>query len=87
MKRLSEIGTVVDMPTTRKMELTFRGKHSFDDCSSKNDLIKRCDEIQDWFEKLPEEMEVFNTDDDYLTFSVEAKDKDDVKYYKRKGFN
>ena len=53
----------------------------------KGKVIKRCDEIQDWFEKLPEEMEVFNTDDDYLTFRVEAKDKDDVKYYKRKGFN
>ena len=40
------------------MELTFRGKHSFDDCSSKSDLIKRCDEIQDWFETLPDDANV-----------------------------
>ena len=75
------------MATTRTMELIFRGKHSFDDCDSKNDFIKRCDEIKDRFEKLPEEAEITNHNDDYIFFSVEAKDKDDVKYYKRKGFN
>ena len=59
--------------------------HEWQCAKHKGNVLR--DEIQDWFEKLPEEMEVFNTDDDYLTFRVEAKDKDDVKYYKRKGFN
>ena len=68
------------------MELTFRGKHSFDDCNSKEELIKRCDEIQDWFETLPEDVSVQNTDDDYILIRAEPKDKDDRKYLKRLGF-
>ena len=68
------------------MELTFRGKHSFDDCNSKEELIKRCDEIQDWFKTLPEDVSVQNTDDDYIFIRAEPKDKDDRKYLKRLGF-
>jgi len=68
------------------MELIFRGKHSFDDCSSKEELIKRCDEIQDWFKTLPEDVRVQNTDDDYILIRAEPKDKDDRKYLKRLGF-
>ena len=68
------------------MELTFRGKHSFDDCNSKEELIKRCDEIQDWFKKLPEDVSVQNTEDDYIIIRAEPLDKDDRKYLKRLGF-
>lgn len=68
------------------MEIIFRGKHSFDDCDSKEDLIKRCDEIQDWFETLPDEVRVQNTDDDYIFIRAEAKDKDDRKYLQKLGF-
>ena len=68
------------------MEIIFRGKHSFDDCCSKEDLIKRCDEIQDWFETLPDDVQVQNTDDDYIFIRAEPKDKDDRKYLKRLGF-
>ena len=68
------------------MEIIFRGKHSFDDCCSKEDLIKRCDEIQDWFETLPDEVVIRNMDDDYIYLKVDPKDKDDRKYYKSLGF-
>ena len=75
------------MATIRKMELTFRGKNAFDDCHTKEDLIQTCDVYKKLFEKLPEETHIENSNEDYIFFSVEAKDKDDVKYYKRKGFN
>jgi hypothetical protein len=74
------------MATTRKMELTFRGKHAFDSCKSKDDLIQKCRFLISKFKELPEETKIDNNDDDYIFFSVEAKDKDDVKYYKSKGF-
>tara|TARA_R100001224_G_C3925593_1_gene116862 strand:- start:1 stop:228 length:228 start_codon:yes stop_codon:yes gene_type:complete len=75
------------MATTRTMQQTFRGKHAFDNCHTKEDLIKTCDLYKNLFEKLPEETHIENSNEDYIFFSVEAKDKDDVKYYKRKGFN
>ena len=68
------------------MEILFRGKHSFDDCSSKEDLIKRCDEIKDRFETLPDDVQVENTEDDYIFIRADAKDKDDRKYLQKLGF-
>ena len=75
------------MANKRTMELTFRGKHSFDNCNTKGEFMERCDELKDWFDTIPEEAVIENTEDDYISFYVDAKDKDDVKYYKRKGFN
>ena len=75
------------MATTRTMEQSFRGSNAFDDCNTKEELIKRCDLYKKLFEKLPEETRITNSNEDYIFFTVEAKDKDDIKYYKRKGFN
>ena len=68
------------------MEILFRGKHSFDDCDSKEELIKRCYEIKAWFATLPDDVEVQNTEDDYIFIRADAKDKDDRKYLQKLGF-
>ena len=68
------------------MEIIFRGKHSFDDCSSKKDLIKRCNEIRGKFETPPDDVQVENTEDDYIFIRADAKDKDDRKYLQKLGF-
>ena len=68
------------------MEIIFRGKHSFDDCDSKEELIKRCYEIKARFATLPDDVRVHNEGDDYILFTAEPKDKDDRKYLKRLGF-
>ena len=69
------------------MEMIFRGKHSFDDCSSKEELIKRCNQIKDWFQIIPDDVRIYNEGDDYILFTAEPKDKDDRKYLKRLGFS
>ena len=68
------------------MELIFRGKHSFDDCSSKEELIRRCNQIKDWFQIIPDDVKVCNQGDDYILICAEPKDKDDRKYLKSLGF-
>ena len=41
----------------------------------------------DWIQELPDDAEILNSDDDYIFFYAEPKDKDDRKYLKRLGFH
>jgi hypothetical protein len=63
-----------------KMELTIQCQWIFNNFKTKSDLIYALKDI-------PEEAKIVSSNGvDYVTFQVQANDKDDYKYYKSKGF-
>ena len=68
------------------MELDIRGKNIYGDAKTKHELIECLREEVKFIKALPDEAKIHNNGDDYITFTVEAMDKDDVKYYKSLGF-
>ena len=69
------------------MELTFRGKNIYGTSKNKKEMIECLKYHIDWIQKLPDVAEILNSDDDYIFFYAEPKDKDDRKYLKRLGFH
>ena len=68
------------------MELTFRGKDIYGTSKTKKEMIEQLKYHIDWIQELPDDAEILNSDDDYIFFYAEPKDKDDRKYLKRLGF-
>jgi hypothetical protein len=68
------------------MELKFSGLLSFDHCKNvymlKAEIKKAAAIIQD----VPSESEIVFNKGGSIIFQVDAKDKDDYKYYKSRGF-
>lgn len=69
-----------------KLELTVRGKWIFDGCSNKAEMLEALNHQKEFIKDIPDEAKITHNEDDYIIFEVEAKDKDDFKYYKKKGF-
>lgn len=70
----------------RNMELTVRGKWVFDNCKNKKEMVEALDSFKEYIKNIPSEAKIVHNSDDYVVFQVEAKDKDDYKYYKQRGF-
>ena len=68
------------------MELTIRGENIYGNAKTKHELIECLREEAKLIKALPDEATINNNGNDYITFTVRAMDKDDVKYYKRLGF-
>ena len=68
------------------MELLIRGKHIFGKSKTKKDMIDCLVHHIDLIRQIPDEAEITNQEDDYIFFHLEPKDKDDMKYLKRLGF-
>ena len=65
------------------MELDIRGKNIFGNSKNVSEMISCLHDMETMLRDIPPEATLTFNQDDYLTFSVEAKDKDDVKYYSR----
>jgi len=68
------------------MELTIRGKDIYGLSKTKTQMIKCLNQEIEYILNLPEEATIENSGDDYITFYVDPKDKDDRKHYKSLGF-
>ena len=68
------------------MELTIRGKDIYRLSKTKTQMIKCLNQEIEYILNLPEEATIENSGDDYITFYVDPKDKDDRKHYKNLGF-
>ena len=71
---------------SKEMELIIRGKDIYGNSKSKSSLIKCLQQEIEYILNLPEEATIENSGDDYITFYVDPKDKDDRKHYKSLGF-
>ena len=70
------------------MELCIRAKGILDGSRTRREAIDKAFSLVGMLERIPPEAKIDteNNQDDYITFNVTAKDKDDVKYYKSIGF-
>ena len=68
------------------MELTIRGKDIYRLSKTKTQMIKCLNQEIEYILNLPEEATIENSGDDYITFYVDPKDKDDRKHYRSLGF-
>ena len=69
-----------------QMELYIRGKHIFGTSENKSEMIQCLQDIIKQLKDIPEDAKLQNNGDDYLTFYITAKDKDDYKYFRKLGF-
>ena len=69
-----------------RMEIIIRGKHIFGTSKNKSEMILCLQETIKDLKTIPEEATLQNNGDDYLTFYITAKDKDDYKYFRKLGF-
>tara|TARA_R110000787_G_scaffold72573_1_gene161767 strand:+ start:171 stop:404 length:234 start_codon:yes stop_codon:yes gene_type:complete len=71
---------------SKEMELIIRGKDIYGLSKTKTQMIKCLNQEIEYILNLPEEATIENGGDDYITFYVNPKDKDDRKHYKSLGF-
>ena len=68
------------------MELKFSGLLSFDHCKDVHELKYAINNVAAIIKDVPSESEIVFNKGGSIIFQVDAKDKDDYKYYKSRGF-
>ena len=68
------------------MELKFSGLLSFDHCKTRDELRAAINKTAAIIQDVPSESEIVFNKGGSIIFQVDAKDKDDYKYYKSRGF-